>query len=61
MKLWHKMLLILVAMLVASFAFGRLWLWAFGFVIPSYLAGVVGGLVAIPLWELLRALGRTPS
>jgi hypothetical protein len=60
MKLWHKLVLVMVAMLIASFAVGRLWLWIFGLVMPSYLAGVVGGLIAIPLWELSRWLGRKP-
>ena len=57
MKLWQKLLITLAAMLVASFAIGRLWLMAFDFVIPSYLAGVVGGLAALPVWELLRWFG----
>ncbi len=38
----------------AGIAVGRLWLLAFDFLIPSYLAGVSGGLAAIPVWELLR-------
>lgn len=32
----------------------RLWLLAFDFVIPSYLAGMIGGLAAIPAWEFMR-------
>lgn len=58
MKLWQKLLITVVAMLVASFAAGRLWLAMFEFAIPSYLAGVVGGLAAIPVWELLRWANR---
>lgn len=54
MKLWQKILITISAMLLASFAAGRLWLTIFDFVIPSYLAGAVGGLTAIPIWELLR-------
>lgn len=54
MKRWQKLLITVLAMLVASFAIGRLWLMAFDTVIPSYLAGVVGGLAAIPIWELLN-------
>lgn len=54
MKLWQQILITLAAMLVVSFAAGRLWLNAFDFVMPSYLAGVIGGLVAVPVWELLR-------
>lgn len=54
MKLWQRLIVTLVAMLVVSFAGGRLWFMAFDFVIPSYLAGVIGGLAAIPVWELMR-------
>ncbi len=58
MSLWQKLLVTVAAMLVASFAAGRLWLLAFNFTIPSYLAGMVGGLAALPVWELLRRTGR---
>ena len=58
MKLWQKLLITLVAMLIASFAAGRLWMMAFDLAIPAYLAGVAGGLAAIPVWELLRWAGR---
>lgn len=54
MKLWQKLSITIVSMLVASFLAGRLWLMAFDFIIPSYLAGMIGGLTAIPVWELLR-------
>lgn len=54
MKLWHKILITLFTMLLASFAAGKLWLMVFDFIIPSYLAGAVGGLTALPIWELLR-------
>ncbi|MDP2431309.1 MAG: hypothetical protein Q8O33_04710 [Pseudomonadota bacterium] len=58
MKLWQKLLITLVAMLIASFVAGRLWLLAFDVALPSYLAGVSGGLAAIPVWELLRWIDR---
>ncbi|MBU1665420.1 MAG: hypothetical protein KKG92_08470 [Gammaproteobacteria bacterium] len=58
MKLWQKLLITLVAMLLASYAAGRLWLLAFDFLLPSYLAGVSGGLAAIPVWELLRWIDK---
>ena len=61
MKPWHRLLITLVAMLIASFVAGRLWLLAFDFAIPSYLAGLVGGVTAIPVWESLRWLsGKLP-
>lgn len=56
MKIWHKIVITLIAMLIASYFVGRLWLMSFDFVIPSHLAGVIGGLAAIPIWELLRWL-----
>lgn len=54
MKLWQKLLLVLLVMLGASFLAGWLWRQAFDAALPSYLAGVVGGLSALPVWELLR-------
>ena len=54
MKFWQKMIITLIAMLIASYGGARLWLLAFDFVIPSYLAGMIGGLVAIPVWEFMR-------
>jgi hypothetical protein len=58
MKLWQKLLITIAVMLIASFAIGRLWLMVFDFVIPGYLAGVVGGLAALPVWELLRQVNK---
>lgn len=54
MKIWQKMLITLGAMLVASYAAGWAWRQLFDFAIPSYLAGVVGGTAAVPVWEFLR-------
>lgn len=61
MKFWQKLLVTLLAMLVASVVAGRLWMAAFDFVMPGYLAGVVGGLAALPVWELLRRVGGKPN
>jgi len=58
MKFWQKLIVTVLAMLIASFLAGRLWLQAFDFTMPSYLAGIVGGLAALPIWELLRRGGR---
>lgn len=57
MKLWHRIIITIVALLIASLAAGRLWFMAFDFVMPSYLSGVVGGLAAIPVWEFTRWIG----
>ena len=55
-KLWHRLLIVLVVMLAISFLAGRLWFSLFDFALPSYLAGVIGGFTALPVWELLRRI-----
>lgn len=57
MKLWHRLLIVLVAMLAVSFFAGRLWFFLFDTAIPGYLAGAIGGFTALPVWELLRRIG----
>lgn len=58
MTLLQRLLITLLAMLLASYGIGQLWLAAFDFTMPSYLAGMVGGLTAVPVWELLRPLRK---
>ena len=54
MPFWQRSLITLVTMLAASFTIGLLWRSFFGFGLPDYASGVIGGLIAIPLWELLK-------
>lgn len=54
MPLWQRLLVTLIAMVVASLVLGYIWQAIFGFQLPSYLAGVVGGLTAVPVWEFLK-------
>jgi hypothetical protein len=54
MALWQRMLVTLIAMVLASLAVGLIWQEIFGFQLPSYLGGVVGGLAAVPVWEFLK-------
>ncbi len=54
MSFWKRLLITLIAMLVASYVAGLLWSNTFNSLIPSYLAGIIGGLVALPVWEWLR-------
>jgi glucose-6-phosphate-specific signal transduction histidine kinase len=62
MPFWQRMLLTLIAMVAASLIVGLLWLQWFAFELPSYLAGVVGGLTAVPVWEFLkRVRPRAPG
>lgn len=54
MKLWQRLGLSLLAMILASVVVGVLWRSGFDTRIPGYLSGVVGGLAALGTWELLR-------
>jgi len=47
-------------MLAMSFAAGQLWRSTLEFPMPSYLAGVIGGLSALPIWELLKRWAKGP-
>lgn len=54
MPLWQRALVTLIAMALASLVVGYVWWQIFGFQLPSYVAGVVGGLTAVPVWEFLK-------
>jgi uncharacterized YccA/Bax inhibitor family protein len=54
MPLWQRMLVTLIAMIVTSLVAGLIWQAIFNFELPSYLAGVIGGLTAVPVWEFVR-------
>jgi hypothetical protein len=56
--LWQRLLITFVTMLLASVVAGLLWRWLFNTDIPSYLSGVVGGVAAVPMWELLKWIDR---
>ena len=62
MPFWQRLLITLLAMAAASLVVGLIWRALFGFELPSYLAGVVGGLTAVPVWEFLKRIApRTVS
>jgi ABC-type sugar transport system permease subunit len=56
MPLWLRLLITLLTMLATSLVAGLLWRWLFNADIPNYLSGVVGGITAIPIWELLKRI-----
>jgi hypothetical protein len=43
-------------MLAISFIAGAIWMSVFNIVIPSYIAGAIGGLATLPVWELLKRI-----
>ena len=56
LPLWQRLVITVVVMLAASYIVGLVWEAVFGFVLPSYVAGLVGGLSAIPVWDLLQRI-----
>ena len=50
------MALAILSMLIVSFIVGVIWRSSFDMVIPSYLSGAIGGLVALPVWEFLKRI-----
>jgi hypothetical protein len=56
MPFWQRLLVTVVAMLAVSFVAGLLWQGIFNIGLPSYAAGIIGGLTALPLWEFLKKI-----
>lgn len=54
MPLWQRVLITVAGMLVAGYLAGLAWESLFTFPIPAYLSGIVGGVAALPIWELLK-------
>ena len=53
MPFWKKLLITVVVMLAASFVAGQIWNKIFNTYLPSYVGGIIGGLAALPIWEML--------
>ena len=51
---WQRLLITIGAMLLTSYLAGLLCQVILGFPIPSYIAGLVGGLAALPTWDFLK-------
>lgn len=56
MPFWQRLLITVITMLAAGFIAGAIWLSLFRIGIPSYLAGIIGGLTALPIWEFLKRI-----
>ena len=56
MVFWQRLLVTVIIMLVTSFVAGIIWRSLFNMVMPSYLAGIIGGLAALPVWEFLKRI-----
>lgn len=53
---WQRLLITIVAMLIASTLLGLAWQAIFNISFPNYLAGLVGGLAALPIWDFLKRI-----
>ncbi|MFV2035013.1 MAG: hypothetical protein ACC631_07870 [Halocynthiibacter sp.] len=58
---WARLLLTILAILAARYLGGLLWGTIFSSELPGYLAGLVGGLVALPVWMFLKRFGPPPK
>jgi hypothetical protein len=56
MSFWQRLLITFVAMLLVSLVAGLMYESWLNFTLPSYAAGVIGGLTALPVWELLKRI-----
>ena len=56
MVFWQRLLITVFVMLVTSFIIGAIWRSTFNMMMPSYIAGVIAGLAALPVWELLKKI-----
>ena len=54
MPFWQRLVITLIAMLAVSFVAGLAWQSIFNIGLPSYAAGIVGGVTALPVWEFLK-------
>lgn len=56
LPLWQRLAITVLVMLGASYLAALLWSAALGIALPSYGAGLVGGLAALPVWDLLQRI-----
>ena len=56
MPFWKRFLILLVAVMVVSFIVDLIWHALFDFYLPSYISGVVGGLSAVFIWDILKKI-----
>jgi Na+/glutamate symporter len=53
---WQRLLLTIAVMLITSYIASLLWQQILGVALPSYIAGAVGGLAALPMWDFLKRI-----
>ena len=53
---WQRLLITIGVMLISSYLAGLFSHIALGLPIPSYIAGLIGGLTALPTWHFLKRI-----
>ncbi len=53
---WQRLPITVGLMILASYLAGLVSQSVFGIPIPSYVAGAIGGLAAIPIWDFLKRI-----
>jgi hypothetical protein len=53
---WQRLPITVGMMILASYLAGLVSQSVFGIPIPSYVAGAIGGLTAIPIWDFLKRI-----
>ena len=53
---WQRLLITIGVMLLTSYLAGLLFEIVFGLPIPSFVAGAIGGLAALPSWDFLKRI-----
>ena len=61
MSIWARIAVTIILMVLFSFLAGLLWGKLFTHQIPSYVSGFVGGLTAVPVWEILERFKGEPK
>jgi hypothetical protein len=54
---WQRLAVTIGVMLLTSYLAGLVCQSVLGMAIPSYIAGAIGGLAALPTWDLLKRIG----
>ena len=60
MTVWVRLAITVAVMVLVSFLAAWLWNSLLGVNIPSYISGLIGGLIAIPVWEILQKFKQEP-
>lgn len=53
---WLRLALTVAVMLATGWIAGLIWSQFFSFPLPSYAAGAIGGLSALPFWDFLKRI-----